>query len=61
MDYATLLENLQRIHNMGFLKPNSVTVAKVIDTLSSEEKIVRQKIHPAHILIAAKNYENSGK
>ena len=61
MDYSTLLENLQRIHNLGFLKPHAVTVAKVVDALSNKEKMKNEKIHPAHILITARNYENSGK
>lgn len=61
MNYTTLLENIQKLHNLGFLKPNSTIVSKIVDVLLDQEKLDQEKIHPAHILITIRNYENSGK
>ncbi|XP_015596736.1 60 kDa SS-A/Ro ribonucleoprotein [Cephus cinctus] len=61
MDLSTLLNNLQRIHNMKMLKPNSLTVAKIIDEITNEENIKKAKIHPIAVLIALRNYESSGR
>lgn len=61
MNYVTVLENLQKVHNLGFLKPNSRLVTKIVDILLDQEKLDNEKIHPAHIMITIRNYENSGK
>ncbi|XP_066584873.1 RNA-binding protein RO60-like [Prorops nasuta] len=61
LDIATLLNNLQRIHNLGLLKPNAPSVEKLIDQISNEQKLQTDKVHPALVLLTIKNYENSGK
>ena len=60
MSLTDLLINLQRIHNMGFLKPNGTITAKVLDTIN-QQNVTKEKIHPAVFLVTVKNYENSGK
>ncbi|XP_058791736.1 RNA-binding protein RO60-like isoform X2 [Phymastichus coffea] len=60
MNLTDLLKNLQRIHNLGFLKPNGIIVSKVIDIMS-EKNVTDEKLHPAVFLVTLKNYENSGK
>ncbi|XP_031849518.1 RNA-binding protein RO60 [Nomia melanderi] len=59
MNLNLLLTNLQRIHNLELLKPNSLTVSKVVDQIIKEE--ARDKVHPALVLITIRDYENSGK
>ncbi|XP_076232684.1 RNA-binding protein RO60 [Calliopsis andreniformis] len=61
MNLSLLLNNLQRIHNLELLKQNSPTVSKIVDRITSEEHITRDKVHPALVLITIRNYENSGK
>ncbi|KZC11497.1 60 kDa SS-A/Ro ribonucleoprotein [Dufourea novaeangliae] len=61
MNLKLLLTNLQRIHNLELLKPNSLTVSKVIDQITNEENITRDKVHPALVLVTIRDYENSGK
>ncbi|XP_014485240.1 PREDICTED: 60 kDa SS-A/Ro ribonucleoprotein-like [Dinoponera quadriceps] len=61
MDIVTLLNNLQRIHNLEILKPDAPTVAIITEKLVNEERLARDKVHPALILITIRNYENSGK
>lgn len=60
MSLSDLLANLQRIHNLGFLKPDEVMTVKVLDAMN-EESVIKENIHPAAFLITLKNYENSGK
>lgn len=60
MTLTQLLNNLQRIHNLGFLPPNGAMVAKAMDIMS-EQNVTNEKIHPAVFLVTLKNYENSGK
>ncbi|KAL7303640.1 hypothetical protein TKK_0003786 [Trichogramma kaykai] len=60
MSLTTLLKNLQRIHNMGFLSKNNALTNKVLDILC-KKNVEEEKIHPAQLYIALKNYENSGK
>lgn len=57
----TLIRSLERIGYLGFLKPNSPLVAKVIDAISDEKAIADSHLHPAHVFIALKNYEMSSK
>ncbi|XP_072765647.1 RNA-binding protein RO60 [Anoplolepis gracilipes] len=61
MDIVTLLNNLQRISNLGLLESDGLAVEKVIEQLTNAEHIAQSKIHPALIFITLKNYENSGK
>lgn len=61
MDLLILLDNLQRIHNLGLFKPNAPAVGKVIDAITNKENILRDKLHPALVFITIRNYENSGK
>lgn len=60
MSLKNLLVNLQRIHNLGFLQPNKIIVAKVLEIIN-EENVKLEKIHPASFLVAVRNYENCGK
>ncbi|CAL7947863.1 unnamed protein product [Xylocopa violacea] len=61
MDLVMLLTNLQRIHNLELLKPNSPTVSKIVDQITNEENIAQDKVHPALVLVTIRDYENSGK
>ena len=61
MDLHMLLTNLQRIHNLELLRPNSPTVSKVTEQLINDENISRSKVHPALVLVTIRDYENSGK
>ncbi|XP_043795391.1 60 kDa SS-A/Ro ribonucleoprotein-like isoform X1 [Apis laboriosa] len=61
MNLILLLTNLQRIHNLKLLKPSSPTISKIIDQITNEENIARDKVHPALILVTIRDYENSGK
>lgn len=61
MNLTTLLENIQRIHNLGFFKSDTPILAKVIDALSSKDKIIEDKVQPALVYITVKNYEHSGR
>lgn len=61
MDIVTLLNNLQRISNLGLLESDGLAVEKVTDQLTNTELITQSKIHPASIFITLKNFENSGK
>lgn len=60
MEITTLLQNLQRINNLGILKPDEPAVDKVTNQLETE-RIVSEEIHPALLLITLRNYEKSGK
>lgn len=61
MNLNLLLTNLQRIHNLELLKPNSPTISKIVDQVTCEEYITRDKVHPALVLVTIRDYENSGK
>ncbi|XP_043253937.1 60 kDa SS-A/Ro ribonucleoprotein-like [Colletes gigas] len=61
MDLITLLNNLQRIHNFELLTPNSLIVSKIIEQITNVSYIIRDKIHPALVLVTVRNYENCGK
>lgn len=61
MDIVTLLNNLQRISNLGLLESGGLAVEKVTEQLANAEHIAQSKIHPALIYITLKNYENCGK
>ncbi|XP_076288394.1 RNA-binding protein RO60 [Lasioglossum baleicum] len=61
MNLNLLLTNLQRIHNLELLKPNALTVSKLVDQIVNEENIARDKVHPALVLVTIRDYENSGK
>lgn len=61
MSLTMLFNSLQRIHNIGILKPNATAVDKIIDAISDQDKLASEKIHPALVHITIKNYEKSGK
>ncbi|XP_012253968.2 RNA-binding protein RO60-like isoform X1 [Athalia rosae] len=61
MSITMLLNNLQRIHNIGLLKPYAVEADKIIDVITDKERLIRENVHPALVLITIKNYEKSGK
>ncbi|KYN05003.1 PREDICTED: 60 kDa SS-A/Ro ribonucleoprotein-like [Cyphomyrmex costatus] len=61
MDVIALLNNLQRIHNLGFLVINEPAVEKVTERLTNSEYIEKSAVHPALIFITLKNYQCSGK
>ncbi|XP_017880741.1 60 kDa SS-A/Ro ribonucleoprotein-like [Ceratina calcarata] len=61
MNLVLLLTNLQRIHNLELLRPNSPTVSKIVDQFTSTESIAQDKVHPALVLVTIRDYENSGK
>ncbi|XP_046611310.1 60 kDa SS-A/Ro ribonucleoprotein-like [Neodiprion virginianus] len=60
MNITMLLHNLQRMHNIGILEPTGTAVDKVVDEICNQEKLLKEKIHPALVLITIKNYEKSG-
>jgi len=61
MDIVVLLNNLQRIHNLGFLVTDEVAVEKVTERLMNSQYVERSAVHPALIFITLKNYQCSGK
>ena len=61
MDIVTLLNNLQRISNLGLLNLDGLAIEKVTEQLTNAEHIAQSKINPASIFITLKNYEHSGK
>ncbi|XP_011708161.1 PREDICTED: 60 kDa SS-A/Ro ribonucleoprotein-like [Wasmannia auropunctata] len=61
MDVVALLNNLQRIHNLGCLGPDEPAVEKVTERLTDSHCIESSAVHPALIFITLKNYECSGK
>jgi len=62
MDTITLLNNLQRISNLGILlESDGLAVERVTEQLTNAELLAQSRIHPALIFITLKNYENSGK
>lgn len=61
MDVDVLLNNLQRIHNLGFLVADEPTVKKVTDRLTDSNCVESSKVHPALVFITLKNYQCSGK
>lgn len=61
MDVGVLLNNLQRIHNLGFLATDEPTVKKVTDRLTNSRYVEICKVHPALVFITLKNYQCSGK
>lgn len=61
MNIITLLDNLQRIHNLELLKLDAPAVAKITDQLTNQEYLTRDNVHPALVLTTIRNYENSGK
>ncbi|CAG5096975.1 Similar to ro60: 60 kDa SS-A/Ro ribonucleoprotein (Xenopus laevis) [Cotesia congregata] len=61
MDLPTLVENLQRIHNLGLLIPTSQLTEKILSAITNKDQILRSKIRPAVILMAVKTYEDPDK
>ncbi|XP_011863194.1 PREDICTED: 60 kDa SS-A/Ro ribonucleoprotein-like [Vollenhovia emeryi] len=61
MDVGNLLNNLQRIHNLGFLNADEPAVEKVTERLTDPQCVENSKVHPALVFITLKNYQYSGK
>lgn len=61
MSLQELLSSVQRIHNMGFLKAGSSTVAKLGALLLNPRVISSSNIHPIAVYIALCNYRNKGR
>lgn len=61
MDVGVLLNNLQRIHNLGFLAADEPAVEKVTERLTDSHYVEASKVHPALVFITLKNYQSSGK
>lgn len=61
MDVVALLNNLQRIHNLGFLVTDEPAVGKITERLTNPHHIECSAVHPALIFITLKNYQCSGK
>lgn len=61
MDLHTLLNNIQRIHNLGLLKPDEPAIEKIINEITNKERLSHDYIHPVFVYITLKNYENSGR
>lgn len=58
MDLPALLNNLQRIHNLRLLTPNTQITNKIRNALANKDKILKSKITPSAVLMVAKNYED---
>ncbi|XP_034934542.1 60 kDa SS-A/Ro ribonucleoprotein [Chelonus insularis] len=61
MDLPTLLENLQRIHNLGILTPTSQVTEKVLSAITNKDQILKSKIRPAVLLMVVRTYEDPDK
>ncbi|XP_077267898.1 RNA-binding protein RO60 [Temnothorax americanus] len=69
MDVGVLLNNLQRIHNLGCLTADSadpsdrtkIAIEGVTKRLTDSDCVEASKVHPALVFITLKNYERSGK
>lgn len=61
MDVGVLLNNLQRIHNLGFLAADEPAAEKVTERLIDSHHVETSKVHPALVFIILKNYQCSGK
>jgi len=61
MDVVVLLNNLQRIHNLGFLITDEPAVEKITERLTDSHYVESSAVHPALIFITLKNYQSSGK
>ncbi|XP_046670877.1 60 kDa SS-A/Ro ribonucleoprotein-like [Homalodisca vitripennis] len=61
MDVKTLLDNLQRLSILGFLKNNTVTVLKVVDVFNNLWKAETFKGHPSRVYIELLTYEKAAK
>lgn len=52
-----IVQNIQRIHNMGFLEAESTTTGIVLSLLNNKDLINKSKITPIEIYIAICNYK----
>lgn len=57
MPMTAMIRNLGKMTNIGFLKPMSNAVSKIVSTLSDKEILSKARIHPLTILVALKIYE----
>ncbi|XP_011299477.1 60 kDa SS-A/Ro ribonucleoprotein [Fopius arisanus] len=58
MDFPLIVLNLQRIHNAGLLTAGSQLTDKIITAFLNKDQVLKSKIRPSELLLAAKNYEN---
>ncbi|VVC92385.1 unnamed protein product [Leptidea sinapis] len=56
-----LLYNIQRLHNMGFLKSDSTTSAILLSLLNNEDVIKKSKVTPLEVYITLNNYKQNSK
>lgn len=61
MPLMDILQALPRLYRWGFLKKDSVTLAKVLEAITSPERVKASGIHPLQIFIFLKNFERGGK
>lgn len=57
MPMTAMVRNLGKMSSIGCLKPLSDNAVRVVETLTSEEKIRKSRLHPLSILAALKIYE----
>lgn len=58
MTLSSILENLQKMHNLGILLPESQVTEKLICALTSKDRIVKSKLQPSNFFMTLKNYED---
>ncbi|CAG9783196.1 unnamed protein product [Diatraea saccharalis] len=56
-----LLNQIQRIHNMGFLTSDSTTTAILISLLNNQDVIKKSKVHPLAVYITFCNYKKKSR
>ncbi|KOB75744.1 putative ribonucleoprotein [Operophtera brumata] len=57
----TSQDNLQRIHNMGFLTVDSTTTAILISLINNQDFINKSEVTPIEVYITLNNYKNKTK
>ncbi|XP_069697982.1 RNA-binding protein RO60 [Periplaneta americana] len=58
---GVVLQNLKRLGRLRFLRGNQPLVSKVLDALNNQTSIAESNLHPAHVLVTLRNYENLAK
>ncbi|XP_063547097.1 uncharacterized protein LOC134754692 [Cydia strobilella] len=61
MELGDLLNNVQRLHNMGFLTSDSPTTAILVSLLSNSDVIKKSKVTPIEVYITLSNYKKKGR
>lgn len=57
MGLREILQNLQRIHNMGFLTADSTTTAIVVSLINNQDVINKSEVTPIEVYITLNNYK----